>query len=172
MRYTRPTCNVSAFFLFSTPRSKGFSAHVQEYGAYVADLCWNTTNISRHHLKCSGSVSGRVRSVVSMKSQPPPEKKIATHGSRNRILELPVNNPPPHPYSCHKPIRKALVPRRDECPVTGIMSKANFVTANAVDTILAVPRCVDKPPVNYMEKEDYGKVPKYLKQVKKLRRVH
>ena len=52
------------------------------------------------------------------------------------------------------------------------MSKANFVTANAVDTILAVPRCVDKPPVNYMEKEDYGKVPKYLKQVKKLRRVH
>ena len=46
------------------------------------------------------------------------------------------------------------------------MSKANFVTANAVDTILAVPRCVDKPPVNYMEKEDYGKIPKYLKQVK------
>ncbi len=61
--------------------------------------------------------------------------------------------------------RKASVPRREECPVTGIKSKANFVTANAVDTILAVPRCVNVPPVNYLEKEDYGKVPKYLKQV-------
>lgn len=58
-----------------------------------------------------------------------------------------------------------MVPRRDECPVTGIASKANFVTANAVDTILAVPRRVDLEPVNYLEKEDYGKVPKYLQQV-------
>lgn len=57
------------------------------------------------------------------------------------------------------------MPRRDECPVTGIVSKANFVTANAVDTILAVPRGVGPPPVNYLEKEDYGKVPKYLQQV-------
>ncbi|CAN0318232.1 unnamed protein product [Ectocarpus sp. 8 AP-2014] len=62
--------------------------------------------------------------------------------------------------------RKAMVPRRDDCPVTGIVSKANFVTANAVDTILAVPRRVDLEPVNYLEKEDYGKVPKYLQQVK------
>ncbi|CAN0042526.1 unnamed protein product, partial [Scytosiphon promiscuus] len=61
---------------------------------------------------------------------------------------------------------KALVPRRDEYPVTGIVSKANFVTANAVDTILAVPRGVGPPPVNYLEKEDYGMVPKYLEQVK------
>lgn len=58
-----------------------------------------------------------------------------------------------------------MVPRRDDCPVTGIVSKANFVTANAVDTILAVPRRVSLPPVNYLEKEDYGKVPKYLQQV-------
>lgn len=59
-----------------------------------------------------------------------------------------------------------MVPRRDDCPVTGIASKANFVTANAVDTILAVPRRVDLEPVNYLEKEDYGKVPKYLQQVR------
>ncbi|CAN0488875.1 unnamed protein product, partial [Ectocarpus sp. 8 AP-2014] len=59
-----------------------------------------------------------------------------------------------------------MVPRRDDCPVTGIVSKANFVTANAVDTILAVPRRVDLEPVNYLEKEDYGKVPRYLQQVK------
>lgn len=56
------------------------------------------------------------------------------------------------------------MPRRNEPPVTGILSKTNFVTANAVDTILAVPRRVPKPDLNYLEKEDYGKVPAYLEQ--------
>lgn len=65
--------------------------------------------------------------------------------------------------------RKSPVPRRDDYPVTGIVSKANFVTANAVDTILAVPRRVGAPEVNYTEKEDYGKVPKYLQQASHLR---
>ncbi|CAM9811502.1 unnamed protein product, partial [Ectocarpus sp. 12 AP-2014] len=72
----------------------------------------------------------------------------------------------PAPAFTYPGERKAMVPRRDNCPVTGIASKANFVTANAVDTILAVPRRVDLEPVNYLEKEDYGKVPKYLQQVK------
>eukprot|EP00904_Undaria_pinnatifida_P013898 jgi/Undpi1/9639/HiC_scaffold_27.g12095.m1 len=62
--------------------------------------------------------------------------------------------------------RKSLVPRREECPVTGIVSKVNFITTNAVDTILAAPRPLDPPEPNYLEKEDYGKVPKYLQQVK------
>lgn len=60
------------------------------------------------------------------------------------------------------------MPRRDDCPVTGIKSRANFVTVNAVDTILAVPRRVGLPEVNYLEKEDYGKVPKYLEQASNL----
>lgn len=63
-------------------------------------------------------------------------------------------------------IRKLPVPRRDDTPVTGIVSKANFITANAVDTILAVPRRARLPEVNYLEKEDYGQVPKYLQQVR------
>ena len=46
------------------------------------------------------------------------------------------------------------------------MSKVNFITTNAVDTILAVPRPMDPPEPNYLEKEDYGKVPKYLHQVR------
>lgn len=56
------------------------------------------------------------------------------------------------------------MPKRDDSPVTGITSKANFITANAVDTILAVPRGSRLPEVSYLEKEDYGKVPNYLKQ--------
>lgn len=59
------------------------------------------------------------------------------------------------------------MPKRDDSPVTGIASKANFITANAVDTILAVPRRLKLPEVNYLEKEDYGQVPKYLQQVRR-----
>ena len=56
------------------------------------------------------------------------------------------------------------MPRRDDRPITGILSKTNFLTANAVDAILAVPRCPNQNEVNYLEKEDYGKIPKYLDQ--------
>ncbi|CAM9459644.1 unnamed protein product [Discosporangium mesarthrocarpum] len=60
--------------------------------------------------------------------------------------------------------RKERVPKRGDCPVTGIVSKKNFITSNAVETILAVPSCKDKVEVDYLAKEDYGKVPKYLSQ--------
>ena len=51
----------------------------------------------------------------------------------------------------------------------GLQAAKNFVTANAVESILAVPgnraRATRDPP-QYLQKEDYGQVPKYLNQVK------
>lgn len=41
----------------------------------------------------------------------------------------------------------------------GLRNNKNFVTANAVDAILAVPVHRQRPPVDYLRKEDYGKVP-------------
>lgn len=64
---------------------------------------------------------------------------------------------------------RASVVKRDEKPIMGLKSAKNFVTANAVETILAVPgnraRAKNELP-QYVKKEDYGKVPKYLNQVK------
>merc|ERR1719149_224438 len=51
-------------------------------------------------------------------------------------------------------------PRRDEIPVMNLVTSKNFIVANAVETILAAPK---KPA---QSKEDYGKVPKYLSQIK------
>jgi hypothetical protein len=61
---------------------------------------------------------------------------------------------------------KAPVPRRDEKPVMGLISQKNFVTANAVDNILSVPKKTSNPGVDYLQKQDYGKVPAYLTRVK------
>lgn len=58
------------------------------------------------------------------------------------------------------------VPSKDEKPVMGIVSNKNFVTANAVEAILMVPKNTAKPELNYLKKEDYGQVPEYLSHVK------
>merc|ERR1712028_203181 len=42
----------------------------------------------------------------------------------------------------------------------------NFVTANAVEAILQVPAVRYSEEPDYMGKQDYGKVPAYLSQVK------
>eukprot|EP00644_Phytophthora_capsici_P002918 jgi/Phyca11/129530/e_gw1.85.137.1 len=61
------------------------------------------------------------------------------------------------------------VVKREDKPIMGLKSAKNFVTANAVETILAVPgyraRAKNEPP-QYLHKEDYGQVPRYLNQVK------
>jgi archaellum component FlaC len=61
---------------------------------------------------------------------------------------------------------KAPVPSRDDKPVMGLVSQKNFVTANAVDNILAVPKKPVSNEINYLNKADYGQVPGYLDRVK------
>ena len=62
--------------------------------------------------------------------------------------------------------RKEPVPRPHERPVLGLHTAKNFVTANAVEAILQVPAVRYSEEPDYMAKQDYGKVPAYLSQVK------
>jgi len=61
--------------------------------------------------------------------------------------------------------RKTTLPDKSDRPVMGIKTSKNFITANAVEAILQVPRVVESGELNYMKKEDFGKVPTYLYQV-------
>ena len=61
--------------------------------------------------------------------------------------------------------KKAGVPSRNNVPVMGIKTSKNFITANAVEAILAAPR-VNNVDSDYTRKEDYGKPPAYLADVK------
>merc|ERR1712190_100938 len=59
------------------------------------------------------------------------------------------------------------VPRANEAaPVMNLVTSKNFVVANAVETILACPKKTTTTTKDYLRKEDYGKVPKYLNQIK------
>jgi len=62
--------------------------------------------------------------------------------------------------------RKPQVPERIEKPVMGLVTSKNFITCNAVENILAVPKKTDVRQVSYMNKKGYGKVPAYLEKVK------
>merc|ERR1711988_335077 len=62
--------------------------------------------------------------------------------------------------------RKVGVPKREEKPVMGLVTSKNFITCNAVENILAVPKKTDVRQVSYMNKKGYGKVPAYLEKVK------
>lgn len=63
--------------------------------------------------------------------------------------------------------KKASVPRKSEVPIMGLKTSKNFVVANAVENILAVPRQSSSTEVRYTAKRDYGKVPEYLELVKR-----
>ena len=49
--------------------------------------------------------------------------------------------------------RKEKVPDKRERPVMGIKTTKNFITANAVEAILQVPKSVEFGELNYMKKE-------------------
>lgn len=51
--------------------------------------------------------------------------------------------------------RKPPVPSRKDVPVYGVKSSKNFVVANAVENILAVPAAPEVAP-DYLHKEDFG----------------
>ncbi len=61
---------------------------------------------------------------------------------------------------------KAPLPDKGDVPVMGIKTSKNFITANAVEAILQVPKAIEHGELNYMKKEDFGKVPSYLVEVK------
>jgi hypothetical protein len=63
-------------------------------------------------------------------------------------------------------IRKPPIPSLADKPIMGLKSDKNYITANAVEAILMAPRKVRKPSVDYLNKKDYGKVPKYISKLK------
>lgn len=65
-----------------------------------------------------------------------------------------------------KPKLKPDVPKTSDVPVMNLVTSKNFVVSNAVETILAAPKKGSLGAKEYMSKQDYGKIPTYLKHIK------
>lgn len=79
-----------------------------------------------------------------------------------------------HEHQCG--YKKPPIPAKDEKPIMGLVTKKNFVIANAVENMLA-RKCVAfnsqflepkvrEEPMNWTKKPEYGKTPKYLQEIK------
>ncbi|TMW59627.1 hypothetical protein Poli38472_004696 [Pythium oligandrum] len=104
--------------------------------------------------------------TIGRSSDKPDPKGFTKKGERCSTTVDPAKKPTKFDYD--GPKRPSVV-KRDEKPIMGLKSSKNFVTANAVEAILAVPGTrarVTREPPQYVKKEDYGQVPKYLNQVK------
>lgn len=65
-----------------------------------------------------------------------------------------------------EPPRKPALPKRDEAPLCGLKSEKDFITANAVDAILTLPKRKVEPTPDWLAKPEYGKAPTYLARIK------
>lgn len=83
-----------------------------------------------------------------------------------KTSSVPSRNANVAPFRYASDGRKPTVPRASEKPVFGLKTAKNFITANAVEAILQVPRVSDNEQPDYINKADYGRVPAYLAQVK------
>lgn len=104
--------------------------------------------------------------VVTSTFGPSPEKpdpsKFLRKGSRIASQPPPSNKRFKRKVSEEKP----PVPSRDDKPVMGLRTCKNFIVANATEAICMEPRNVEQTQASFIEKEDYGQVPKYLFRVK------
>ncbi|KAL9654316.1 hypothetical protein ABK040_010347 [Willaertia magna] len=62
--------------------------------------------------------------------------------------------------------KRTPVPKKDDKPVMGLISKKNYVISNAVDNILSAPKKVKPVEPLWTQKAEYGKVPDYLQKIK------
>merc|ERR1719156_9448 len=101
------------------------------------------------------------------RNQPDPQSFLPKRSSS--VPSLPtVKREQPHLLqpSTLKTKNKPSLPKKDDTPILNLVTSKNFVVANAVETILAAPKKSAQASKDYLHKEDYGKVPKYLENIK------
>lgn len=63
--------------------------------------------------------------------------------------------------------QKPPVPSCDDKPIMGLRSSKNYIVSNATQAIIQEPKGLKEEEKSFLKKETYGKVPEYLKKVKK-----
>jgi len=110
---------------------------------------------------------GHGRKIGNYKNNPEQFMKKDDTGRVKSLAEMKRDSPdtlkPTHlAASIQPPVPRAT----DAAPICNLVTSKNFVVANAVETILAAPKKTSVTTKDYLNKEDYGKVPKYLTQIK------
>jgi len=113
--------------------------------------------------------SGRTFGKHPGSYHPDPQTWLKAGDNNQKVSSLKdVKKDQPHLLqpSSLKVKNKPSIPAKADKPIMNLVSQKNFVVANAVETILAAPKKPSQANKDYLHKEDYGKVPKYLEHIK------
>ena len=104
--------------------------------------------------------------------KPDPTNILKKHANAKRVMKLSeIKNTQPNMLKIkeRKKEMKPGVPETTEVPLMNLRSGKHYITANAVDAILACPpkKAEEEDGLKYLSKTDYGKVPEYLGDIKK-----
>ncbi len=105
-----------------------------------------------------------VISSFGRKSEAPNPKTFLRKGTREHRNE--ENIPSVEHHNQNKVCLKPQVPNRNDRPCLKTTTKKNYITSNAWEAIKGKPKKRKGEETRHMEREDYGKVPAYLANVK------
>jgi hypothetical protein len=97
-------------------------------------------------------------------SEAPNPKTFLRKGTREHRNEK--NIPHVEHRNRDKDRPKPPVPSRSDKPMMGLQATRNYITSNALEAIRSEPKKRKGDEPRYTEREDYGKVPAYLANVK------
>lgn len=111
---------------------------------------------------------------------PKPDNFLKAHAKEfTHQFPNPPNPPNPNDKKLDEQPRKPAVPRHNEQPLLGLKTNKNFLSQNAVDAIMTVPRKPEKNVVDsrkgakynlepsgmtpvYVKKQNFGSIPNYI----------
>lgn len=126
----------------------------------ITGLCFDKP-VGDYSARSMGSAPGSARNHPGLFI-----KKGTKHQKVLSLEELRRTNPDQLKPSVMSARTKPPVPRHMERPVCNLVTSKNFLVANAVDAILAQPKTRPEVSKDYLNKEDFGKAPKYLAHIK------
>lgn len=126
--------------------------HISKHSKGADNLCRSTFRVSRRKTGSFGKSSNREK----------PSNFLRTRRNKGVNPRIKVKS-----NFKYKGRTMPPVPSQTDRPVMGLTTTKNFIVANAVENILAVPMQRGSKKPDYLKKKDYGKVPEYLNMVKK-----
>jgi len=141
------------------PPTASTFGHVTTSVPKVANVSGNTQEFAGPHpAKASTATMGKAKGTVKPQTDSFRKKGTGTMG----FVYSPSKD---SNFNYEHEYKKPAVPKKDEKPIMGLQSTKNYIVANAVENMLSQPKIIEQP-TKYAEKKDFGKVPKYLENIK------
>lgn len=141
------------------PPTASTFGHVTTSVPKVANAAGNTEAFNGPHpTKALGATFGKPKGASKPMAESFAKRGTGTMG---RVYQSPTESK----FGYDENYKKPAVPKPDEKPIMGLKTQKNYIVANAVENMLSQPKVIEEPK-KYVNKKEYGKVPKYLENIK------